>query len=51
MAITLVCPSCGEECDHDLVGESRNPVVRCTLCGHTPRRRRRRRRRSWSGLS
>jgi uncharacterized Zn finger protein len=38
MAITLVCPSCGEECDHDLVGESRNPVVRCTLCGHTHRR-------------
>ena len=38
MAIILVCPSCGEECDHDPVGESRNPVVRCTLCGHTHRR-------------
>jgi uncharacterized Zn finger protein len=38
MSIILVCPSCREECDHDLVGESRNPVVRCTLCGHTHRR-------------
>jgi uncharacterized Zn finger protein len=38
MPITLVCPSCGEECDHLIVGESRNPVVRCTLCGHTHRR-------------
>jgi uncharacterized Zn finger protein len=38
MHITLVCPSCGEECDHLIVGESRNPVVRCTLCGHTHRR-------------
>jgi len=38
MAITLVCPSCGEECDHLLVDDSRNPVVRCTLCGHTHRR-------------
>jgi uncharacterized Zn finger protein len=38
MAIILVCPSCGEECDHIFVDESRNPVVRCTLCGHTHRR-------------
>jgi uncharacterized Zn finger protein len=38
MAITLVCPSCGEECDHVFLDESRNPVVRCTLCGHTHRR-------------
>ncbi len=38
MAVTLVCPSCGEECDHDFVGGARNPVVRCTLCGHTHRR-------------
>ncbi|HVN66430.1 MAG TPA: HVO_0476 family zinc finger protein [Methanomicrobiales archaeon] len=38
MAIILVCPSCGEECDHVFVDESRNPVVRCTLCGHTHRR-------------
>jgi uncharacterized Zn finger protein len=37
MAITLVCPSCGEECDHLLVDDSRNPVVRCTVCGHTHR--------------
>jgi len=34
----LVCPSCGEECEHLLVDDSRNPVVRCTLCGHTHRR-------------
>ena len=38
MAIILVCPSCGEECDHDIVGGSRNPVFRCSLCGHTHRR-------------
>ena len=38
MALILVCPSCGEECDHDLLEGSRNPVVRCTLCGHTHRR-------------
>jgi uncharacterized Zn finger protein len=38
MTITLVCPSCGEECEHLLVDDSRNPVVRCTLCGHTHRR-------------
>lgn len=37
MDITLTCPSCGEECGHVLVDESRNPVVRCTLCGHTHR--------------
>ena len=38
MVITLVCPSCGEECDHEFVDASRNPVVRCTICGHTHRR-------------
>ena len=37
MAIILVCASCGEECDHVLVDGSRNPVVRCTVCGHTHR--------------
>ncbi|HXW98298.1 MAG TPA: HVO_0476 family zinc finger protein [Methanomicrobiales archaeon] len=37
MAIILVCPSCGEECDHELVGTARNPVARCTACGHTHR--------------
>jgi uncharacterized Zn finger protein len=37
MHVTLPCPSCGEECEHLLVDESRNPVVRCTLCGHTHR--------------
>ncbi|HVP25261.1 MAG TPA: HVO_0476 family zinc finger protein [Methanomicrobiales archaeon] len=37
MAIILTCPSCGEKCDHDLVGDNRNPVVRCSLCGHTHR--------------
>jgi uncharacterized Zn finger protein len=38
MAIIITCPSCGEECDHLLVDGSRNPVVRCTICGHTHRR-------------
>jgi uncharacterized Zn finger protein len=37
MHITLPCPSCGEKCEHILVDESRNPVVRCTVCGHTHR--------------
>jgi uncharacterized Zn finger protein len=37
MAISLTCPSCGEECDHVVLDDSRNPVVRCTLCGHTHR--------------
>jgi uncharacterized Zn finger protein len=37
MHIPLPCPSCGEECDHILLDDSRNPVVRCTLCGHTHR--------------
>jgi uncharacterized Zn finger protein len=37
MHITLPCPSCGEKCEHLLVDESRNPVVRCTVCGHTHR--------------
>jgi len=37
MKIPLVCPSCGEECDHLLLDDARNPVVRCTLCGHTHR--------------
>jgi len=37
MHITLPCPACGEECEHLLVDESRNPVVRCTVCGHTYR--------------
>jgi uncharacterized Zn finger protein len=37
MHIPLLCPSCGEECVHIVVDDSRNPVVRCTLCGHTHR--------------
>jgi uncharacterized Zn finger protein len=37
MTISLPCPSCGEECDHEILDDSRNPVVRCTLCGHTHR--------------
>jgi uncharacterized Zn finger protein len=37
MYTSLICPSCGGECDHILVGDSRNPVVRCTVCGHTHR--------------
>ena len=37
MTIPLSCPSCGEECEHEVLGDSRNPVVRCTLCGHTHR--------------
>ena len=38
MHIILPCPSCGGECEHLLVDDSRNPVVRCTICGHTHRR-------------
>jgi uncharacterized Zn finger protein len=37
MHLTLTCPSCGEECDHEVMGGARNPVARCTLCGHTHR--------------
>jgi len=38
MHITIPCPSCGKRCDHEVVDDSRNPVVRCTTCGHTHRR-------------
>ena len=37
MHIPLPCPSCGEECEHELMGSARNPVARCTLCGHVHR--------------
>ena len=37
MFITVHCPECNEETEHDVVTESRDLLVRCTTCGHHQR--------------
>ncbi|HUH78486.1 MAG TPA: HVO_0476 family zinc finger protein [Methanoregula sp.] len=34
MFITVNCPACSEETEHEIVSESRDVLVRCTVCGH-----------------
>ncbi|MFA4861089.1 HVO_0476 family zinc finger protein [Methanoregula sp.] len=34
MFITLACPECNDETEHEVVAESRDLLVRCTTCGH-----------------
>jgi uncharacterized Zn finger protein len=34
MFITVLCPECGEETEHEVLAESRDRLVRCTTCGH-----------------
>ena len=34
MFITLLCPACSEETEHEIVSEGREVLVRCTACGH-----------------
>ena len=34
MFITLDCPECKDETEHEVVSESRDRLVRCTACGH-----------------
>jgi uncharacterized Zn finger protein len=37
MFITVYCPECNDETEHELVSESRDLLVRCTACGHHQR--------------
>lgn len=37
MFITANCPECKEETEHEVVAESRDLLVRCTVCGHHQR--------------
>ena len=37
MFITVHCPECNDETEHDVVTESRDLLVRCTACGHHQR--------------
>jgi uncharacterized Zn finger protein len=34
MFITVLCPVCNEETEHEVISESRDRLVRCTVCGH-----------------
>ncbi len=34
MFITVLCPDCREETEHEVLSESRDRLVRCTTCGH-----------------
>ncbi len=37
MFITVHCPACSDETEHEVVAESRDLLVRCTSCGHHQR--------------
>ena len=37
MFITVNCPECNEETEHEVITESRDLLVRCTTCGHHQR--------------
>lgn len=39
MFITAYCPDCAEDCEHEVVAESRDLLVRCTACGHIRRQK------------
>ncbi|MFA5332117.1 MAG: HVO_0476 family zinc finger protein [Methanoregula sp.] len=34
MFITVLCPECKDETEHEVLSESRDRLVRCTACGH-----------------
>jgi uncharacterized Zn finger protein len=34
MFITVLCPVCNDETEHEVISESRDRLVRCTACGH-----------------
>jgi len=37
MFITVHCPDCSDETEHEIISESRDALVRCTVCGHHQR--------------
>jgi uncharacterized Zn finger protein len=37
MFIPVNCPECGETCDHEVIADSRDRIVRCTRCRHITR--------------
>ncbi|MDD1705301.1 MAG: hypothetical protein LUP97_08835 [Methanoregula sp.] len=37
MFITVNCPDCSDETEHEIISESRDTLVRCTVCGHHQR--------------
>jgi uncharacterized Zn finger protein len=34
MFITVQCPACNDETEHEIISESRDLLVKCTTCGH-----------------
>jgi uncharacterized Zn finger protein len=39
MLITAYCPDCADECEHEVVADTRERLVRCTVCGHLQRQK------------
>jgi uncharacterized Zn finger protein len=39
MLITAFCPECKEDCEHDVIADSRDRLVRCTSCRHVHRQK------------
>lgn len=37
MFITVHCPACNDETEHEIINESRDLLVKCTTCGHHQR--------------
>jgi uncharacterized Zn finger protein len=37
MFISAYCPECREECDHEVMADTRYKLVRCTACSHVQR--------------
>ena len=37
MFITVQCPACNDETEHEIISESRDLLVKCTTCGHHQR--------------
>jgi uncharacterized Zn finger protein len=37
MFITVHCPACNDETEHEIISESRDLLVKCTTCGHHQR--------------
>jgi uncharacterized Zn finger protein len=37
MFISTYCPECREECDHEVVADTRDRIVRCSICSHVQR--------------
>jgi len=39
MLITAYCPECADECEHEVIADSRQRLLRCTRCRHVQRQK------------